>query len=76
MEMKSRLAQIITICSSEDDRLAELSDRLITMPPALSNIFSPIGYVVPLQFLAYYAAVQRGYSPDQPRNLAKAVTVL
>ncbi|MFX1474186.1 MAG: glutamine--fructose-6-phosphate transaminase (isomerizing) [Promethearchaeota archaeon] len=76
MEMKSRLAQIITICSSGDNHLAELSDRVIMMPPALSNVFSPIGYVVPLQFLAYYAAVQRGYSPDQPRNLAKAVTVL
>ncbi len=76
MEMKSRLAQIITICSSEDERLAELSDRVISMPPALSNAFSPIGYVVPLQFLAYYAAIQRGYSPDQPRNLAKAVTVM
>ncbi len=76
MEMKSRLAEIITICSSEDERLIELSDRVVAMPPTLSNIFSPIGYVVPLQFLAYYAAIQRGFSPDQPRNLAKAVTVL
>jgi glucosamine--fructose-6-phosphate aminotransferase (isomerizing) len=76
MEMKSRLAQIITLCSRDDTRLAELSDRVIQMPPNLPNPFSPIGYVVPLQFLAYYAAIQRGYNPDQPRNLAKAVTVL
>ena len=76
MEMKSRLAQIITLCSSDDTRLAELSDRVIQMPSNFPNAFSPIGYVVPLQFLAYYAAIQRGYSPDQPRNLAKAVTVL
>ncbi len=76
MEMKSRLAQIITLCSGDDERLAELSDSVIQMPSNLSNAFSPIGYVVPLQFLAYYAAIQRGYNPDQPRNLAKAVTVL
>jgi glucosamine--fructose-6-phosphate aminotransferase (isomerizing) len=76
MEMKARGAQIITLCSADDSELAERSDRVIPMPSIPVEEFSPMVYVVPLQLLAYYAAILRGHNPDQPRNLAKAVTVL
>ncbi len=76
MEMKARGAQIISLCSNKDQQLIDLSDQAITLPVLPSIHFSPISYVVPLQLLAYYAAILRGHNPDQPRNLAKAVTVL
>jgi glucosamine--fructose-6-phosphate aminotransferase (isomerizing) len=76
MEMKARGAQIISVCSTEDKPIIALSDQAIPLPPLPSTHFSPISYVVPLQLLAYYAAILRGHNPDQPRNLAKAVTVL
>ncbi|MFX1564528.1 MAG: glutamine--fructose-6-phosphate transaminase (isomerizing) [Promethearchaeota archaeon] len=76
MEMKARDAQIITLCPEDDQELITLSDHAITLPTLPSLFFSPISYVVPLQLLAYYAAILRGHNPDQPRNLAKAVTVL
>jgi glucosamine--fructose-6-phosphate aminotransferase (isomerizing) len=76
MEMKARGAQIITLCCADDQELAERSDLVIPMPHLPVEEFSPIAYVVPLQLLAYYAAILRGHNPDQPRNLAKAVTVL
>ncbi len=76
MEMKARGARIVTVCSAQDKALINLSDQVIPLPPLPSLSFSPICYVVPLQLLAYYAAILRGHNPDQPRNLAKAVTVL
>ena len=76
MEMKARGAQIISVCSAEDKSIISLSDQALPVPPLPSHLFSPICYVVPLQLLAYYAAILRGHNPDQPRNLAKAVTVL
>jgi len=76
MEMKARGAQIITLCCADDHELTERSDCVIPMPSLPVEEFSPIAYVVPLQLLAYYAAILRGHNPDQPRNLAKAVTVL
>ena len=76
LEMKARGAQIITVCPSDDEELAELSNHVLPMPDDIPSQFSPIGYVIPLQLLAYYVSILRGYNPDQPRNLAKAVTVL
>lgn len=76
MEMKAREAHIIAVCSENDQSVINLSDHAIPLPALPSNFFSPICYVVPLQLLAYYAAILRGHNPDQPRNLAKAVTVL
>jgi len=76
MEMKARGARIVAICSAQDKALINLSDQVIPLPQLPSLSFSPICYVVPLQLLAYYAAILRGHNPDQPRNLAKAVTVL
>lgn len=76
MEMKARGARIVTVCSAQDKAIINLSDQVIPLPELPSLSFSPICYVVPLQLLAYYAAILRGHNPDQPRNLAKAVTVL
>ncbi len=76
MEMKARGAQIITVCNTTDNELISKSNHVIPMPALPSTLFSPIVYVIPLQLFAYYAAILRGHNPDQPRNLAKAVTVL
>lgn len=76
MEMKARGASIITIVDAEDVEIKKLSDIAIEIPPGVPGILSPISYVVPLQLLAYYTAVEKGLNPDQPRNLAKSVTVL
>ncbi len=76
MEMKARGAQIVIVCHEKDKDLIALADQSILLPQLPSAFFSPLCYVVPLQLLAYYAAILRGHNPDQPRNLAKAVTVL
>jgi glucosamine--fructose-6-phosphate aminotransferase (isomerizing) len=76
MEMKARGAKIITVCSEKDKEIEKLSDRVFSMPILPTEVFSPICYIVPLQLFAYYTAILRGHNPDQPRNLAKAVTVL
>ena len=54
--------------------LAGKADHIITVP-ATSDLLSPILTVIPMQFLAYHIAVRRGCDVDQPRNLAKSVTV-
>ena len=52
------------------------ADEFIEMPSGVSSIFTPILYAVPLQLFAYYMSVEKGLNPDQPRSLAKSVTVL
>jgi len=47
----------------------------VEVPKGVPDVLSPIPFVVPLQLLAYYMAVEKGYDPDKPRNLAKSVTV-
>lgn len=56
------------------DKTSATRDKIVVLPPSNSVTF-PILYVIPLQLLAYYAAVRRGHNVDQPRNLAKSVTV-
>ena len=75
MEMKTRGAKIISICEEGDEDIKKLSDDYIEMPSGIPEVLSPIPYVIPLQLLAYYVAVERGLDPDKPRNLAKSVTV-
>jgi len=75
MEMKARGASIISIIEEGDEEVKRLSDDYIEVPPGIPEILSPIPYVVPLQMLAYYMAVEKGLNPDMPRNLAKSVTV-
>ena len=73
-EIKSRKGRIIAIVSEGDIRVKELADYCIEIPESL-ECFTPILTTIPLQMLSYYIAVQRGCNLDQPRNLAKSVTV-
>ncbi|MEM1540263.1 MAG: glutamine--fructose-6-phosphate transaminase (isomerizing) [Candidatus Bathyarchaeia archaeon] len=75
MEMKSRGANIIAIIEEGDEEVKRLADDYVEVPKGIPDVLSPIPFVVPLQLLAYYMAVERGYDPDKPRNLAKSVTV-
>jgi glucosamine--fructose-6-phosphate aminotransferase (isomerizing) len=73
-EVKSRRGQIIAVAAEKDARVAEIADEVIEIP-RVSGSFYPFLMVVPLQLLAYYCAVELGRNVDQPRNLAKSVTV-
>ena len=75
MEMKARGASIILIMEEGDEELKKLADDAIEIPKDIPEILSPILCVIPLQLFAYYMALKRGHDPDQPRNLAKCVTV-
>jgi glucosamine--fructose-6-phosphate aminotransferase (isomerizing) len=75
MEMQARGAHIISVIEQGDEEIKALSDDYIEVPKGIPNVLSPIPYVVPLQLLAYYTALEKGYNPDMPRNLAKSVTV-
>jgi glutamine---fructose-6-phosphate transaminase (isomerizing) len=73
-EVKARKGRVIAITSREEPALAGMIDYEIRIPEAL-DLLMPILASVPLQLLAYYVAVKRGANVDQPRNLAKSVTV-
>ncbi|MEM3769865.1 MAG: glutamine--fructose-6-phosphate transaminase (isomerizing) [Candidatus Bathyarchaeia archaeon] len=75
MEMKARGASIIAIIEEGDEEVKRLADDYVEAPKGIPDVLSPIPFAVPLQLLAYYMAVERGHDPDQPRNLAKSVTV-
>ena len=73
-EIKARKAIVIAIVNEGDTTIRNLSDYTIEIPHIIEPL-SPILSVIPLQLLAYYIAVMRGCNVDQPRNLAKSVTV-
>ncbi|MEA1851064.1 MULTISPECIES: glutamine--fructose-6-phosphate transaminase (isomerizing) [Chryseobacterium] len=73
-EIKARKGKVIAVVNNGDTQVSEMSDYVIEIPET-SECFSPIVASVPLQLLAYYIAVYRGANVDQPRNLAKSVTV-
>jgi glucosamine--fructose-6-phosphate aminotransferase (isomerizing) len=73
-EVKARHGIVIAIVNDEEDDIRQLADYMICVPPTI-DLLTPILSVVPLQLLAYYIAVSRGCNVDQPRNLAKSVTV-
>lgn len=73
-EIKARKGKVIALVNKGDTQVAAMADYLIEFPET-SECFSPIIASVPLQLLAYYIAVYRGANVDQPRNLAKSVTV-
>ena len=73
-EIRSRKGKIITIATDGDKEIKELTPEVIYIPKT-EEIFSPLLVVLPLQLLAYHIAVKRGCDVDQPRNLAKSVTV-
>ncbi len=76
MEMKARGAKIISVIDENDKTVEKLSDAVFKIPAGTLDIFTPITYTIPLQLFAYFGAIRRGHDPDQPRNLAKSVTVL
>ncbi len=73
-EVKAREGIVIAVVTEGDVEVAESADHLIAVPPTI-ELLSPILEIVPLQLLAYHIAVRRGCDVDQPRNLAKSVTV-
>ncbi len=75
MEMKARGAYIIALIEEGDKDIQELADDFIEVPKGIPSVLTPIPYAVPLQLLAYYTALEKGFNPDMPRNLAKSVTV-
>jgi len=75
MEMKARGADIISVVEEGDVEVSKMSDETIKVPSGIPTPLSPVVYVLPLQLLAYFMSVRKGYDPDFPRNLAKSVTV-
>lgn len=73
-EVKARKGKIIAVVNKGDTHIRELADHLIEVPET-EEILSPLITIVPLQLLAYHIAIMRGCNVDQPRNLAKSVTV-
>jgi len=73
-EIRSRCGKIIAIATEGDANIKELTAEVIYIPKC-EELFSPLLVVLPLQLLAYHIAVKRGCDVDQPRNLAKSVTV-
>ena len=73
-EIKARKGPVIALCVEGDEEAAEIADDVLYVPKS-DELFSPFLMVVPLQMFAYYCALELGRDVDQPRNLAKSVTV-
>ena len=74
MEVKARGGIIIAVATEGDREIGTKTDQVIWVPPAAS-LLTPVVLSIPMQLLAYHIAVLRGCDVDQPRNLAKSVTV-
>ena len=73
-EVRARKGKIIAVVNKDDTQIRALADHIIEVPET-EEILSPLITIVPLQLLAYHIAIMRGCNVDQPRNLAKSVTV-
>ncbi|MFA6549255.1 MAG: SIS domain-containing protein, partial [Candidatus Margulisiibacteriota bacterium] len=73
-EVKARGGMVIAVAAEKEPAIMEKADEVLLIPKT-SEALSPILAVIPLQLIAYYIAVKRGCHVDQPRNLAKSVTV-
>jgi len=73
-EVRAREGQVIAVVQTGDKLIASKAEHVIEVPAA-AEMLMPLVTVVPLQLLAYHIAVRRGCDVDQPRNLAKSVTV-
>ena len=73
-EIKARQGRVIALVSKGDDTIAKIADEVIELPDVLECL-EPLVATIPLQLLAYHVAVCKGKNVDQPRNLAKSVTV-
>jgi len=74
MEGRARDARVIAVATEGDDQVERFADDVLWVPPT-HEVLGPILAIIPLQLFAYHAAVARGTDVDQPRNLAKSVTV-
>jgi glucosamine--fructose-6-phosphate aminotransferase (isomerizing) len=72
--VKARDGIVVAVVTQGDDKIQKAANYTIEVPPT-SELLAPIVSIVPLQLLAYHIAVRRGCDVDQPRNLAKSVTV-
>jgi glucosamine--fructose-6-phosphate aminotransferase (isomerizing) len=73
-EVRARGAEVIAVATEGDTTIAELADHVLEVP-ATPELLAPVIVTVPLQLFAYHVATLRGCDVDQPRNLAKSVTV-
>ncbi len=73
-EVKARRGRVFAVVTEGDEEITEMADQTVTIPETIDPL-TPLLSVIPLQLLAYYVAVRRGCDVDQPRNLAKSVTV-
>ena len=73
-EVKARKGRVICVANEGDERIEQYADHVIYIPQTCQAL-TPLLSVIPLQLLAYHIAVLRGCDVDQPRNLAKSVTV-
>jgi glucosamine--fructose-6-phosphate aminotransferase (isomerizing) len=73
-EVKAREGVVVALATEGDQHVRKIAHHVIEIPPS-SDLLGPILEIVPLQLLAYHIAVRRGCDVDQPRNLAKSVTV-
>ena len=74
MEGRARDARVLMVATEGDDAIADYADDILWVPDTIEAL-SPILAIIPLQLFAYHMAVARGTDVDQPRNLAKSVTV-
>jgi glucosamine--fructose-6-phosphate aminotransferase (isomerizing) len=73
-EIKARKGKVLAVINEDDEQSLSLADDVIVVPQA-DEILAPMLSVIPMQLLAYYIGVSKGYDVDKPRNLAKSVTV-
>ena len=73
-EVKARRGKVFAVVTEGDEEITRLADQTVEIPKTIDSL-TPVLSVLPLQLLSYYVAVQRGCDVDQPRNLAKSVTV-
>jgi glucosamine--fructose-6-phosphate aminotransferase (isomerizing) len=73
-QVKARRGRVIAVATEGDDLVAGKADHVLPLPRT-SPLLTPVLAVMPLQLFAYHVAVRRGADVDQPRNLAKSVTV-
>ena len=73
-EIKARKGKVVAVINEGDEQSMALADDVIIVPEA-DEVMAPILSAIPMQLLAYYIGVAKGYDVDKPRNLAKSVTV-
>ena len=73
-EVKARGAKVVLVCAEDVEIEKEAADYIVKLP-LITDVLMPMLAVIPLQLIAYYTSVLKGNDVDQPRNLAKSVTV-